>query len=95
MTRRIRIVVGIGDVLQLVGAGAAGVAIWHLAGLWWGVLFGAVFVFIEANLTYGNKGFAIPLPNRQDRLTVGRRMFAPARAARRLARRLASKARSS
>lgn len=93
MTRRTRIVVGAGDVLQLIGAGGACVAVGHLAGMWWGVLLGAVFVFVEANLTYGNKGFGISLPNRQDRIVFAHRLSAPARSARRLVGILAGKVR--
>jgi hypothetical protein len=93
MTRRTQIVVGVGDILQLLGMAAAVIAVWHLAGRWWGVLLGGAFVVIEANLTYGGKGFAISLPNHQDRIAFRRRLLTPARAASRLTRALASKVR--
>lgn len=95
MTRRTQIVVGVGDVLQLVGMAAAVVAVWHLAGLWWGVLLAGAFVVIEANLTYGGKGLTISLPNRQDRIVLRHRLLAPARAAGRLVCGVAAKARRS
>lgn len=94
MTRRIRIVVGVGDVLQLIGMAAAVLAVWHLAGLWWGVLLGAAFVVVEANLTYGGKGFAISLPNRQDRLVLRYRLMTPVRVIRHAGCALASRVHS-
>lgn len=66
MTRRIRIHIGVGDILQLVGIAGACIAVGHLAGLWWGVLLGAIFVVVDANLSYGRAKLTIALPSRWD-----------------------------
>lgn len=95
MTRRTQIVVGVGDVLQLLGVVGACLAVGHLAGRWWGVLLGAVFVFVEANLTYGNRSVAVSLPSAQDRIVVAHRLLAPARGVGRLCRAAARKVRRS
>lgn len=66
MTRRIRVHVSVGDVLQLIGVVGACLAVGHLAGLWWGVLLGAVYVIVDANLSYGARHLTIPLLARRD-----------------------------
>jgi hypothetical protein len=66
VNRRIRIHIGVGDILQLVGVFRACLAVGHLAGLWWGILLGAVYVIVDANLTYGQHRLSVGLPNRND-----------------------------
>ena len=95
MTRRTRIVVGVGDVLQLLGATGACLAVAHLAGLWWGVLLAALFVFVEANLTYANRTVGLSLPSGQDRIVAAHRLLTPARVLRRLVSAAARKVRRS
>lgn len=79
MTRRIRIHIGVGDVLETAGAVIACVAVGHLAGLWWALLLAAVILVVAGNLIYAQHRLTIPLLARRDfriaKATVQRPFF--------------------
>lgn len=79
MTRRIRIHIGVGDVLETTGAVIACVAVGHLAGLWWALLLAAVLLVVAGNLIYGQRFVTVGLPNRDDLAKARFRAVRPAR----------------
>lgn len=66
MTRRVRIHASVGDILQLAGVVAVCLAVGHLAGMWWAILLGGVYVIVDANVSYSGRAVGVSLPNRWD-----------------------------
>lgn len=82
MTRRIRIHIGVGDLLETAGAGLACFAVAHLAGLFWALLLAALFLIIAGNLIYGHTRLVVALPSRAERIRVRWLLATPWRKAR-------------
>ena len=62
--RRTRLVVNVGNLIELVGASAVVDAVDRLAGLPWALLLAGVLLVIAAELIYDTHTWQIPLPHR-------------------------------
>lgn len=62
--QRTRVVVNVGNLLELIGAGAAVYGVDRLVGLSWALILAGVLLVIAAELIYDMHTWRIPLPHR-------------------------------
>lgn len=64
MLQRSRLVINIGNLLELVGAAAGVYGVYRLVGLAWALIAAAVLLIVAAEFIYDGRLVGIPLPHR-------------------------------